>query len=94
MPETQINVWARALASQCREALNKLDSLMPWIRTLAATDWRDNFPQRDEIPTLHKLAQLHTNLASAVQQSQASKNDALPIERMAWASSAASATIW
>ncbi|MFJ2990636.1 GH36-type glycosyl hydrolase domain-containing protein [Collimonas sp. NPDC087041] len=68
VPDTQINVWARALASQCREALNELDVLTPWIRALTSAEWIDDFPQLDQIPTLRQLAQLHTNMMPALSQ--------------------------
>ncbi|SFB07280.1 Cellobiose phosphorylase [Collimonas sp. OK607] len=63
VPDTQLNVWARALASQCREALHELNTLTPWIHMLPPAEWINDFPQLDQIPTLRQLAQNHANLA-------------------------------
>lgn len=65
VPDTPLNGWARALASQCREALEELDLLAPWACTLAPAEWMGDFPQLGAIPTLRQLAQIHTNLAPA-----------------------------
>ncbi len=63
VPDTQLNVWARALASQCREALNELNILTPWIHMLAPAHWINDFPQLDRIPTLRQLARIHADLS-------------------------------
>ena len=68
VPDLQINVWARALASQCREALNELNFLAPWTQMLEPGDWIGDFPELGQIPTLRQLARLHTNLTPAFEQ--------------------------
>ncbi|AMP10133.1 glycosyltransferase 36 associated family protein [Collimonas arenae] len=75
VPDTQINVWARALASQCREALNELEILTPWISALASSEWVDDFPRLDQIPTLRQLAQLHINMMPALSQRRAAHKE-------------------
>jgi cellobiose phosphorylase len=74
VPDTQLNVWARALASQCREALNELNILTPWIPMLAPTDWVDDFPQLDQIPSLRQLARTHADLAPLLEAKLAAGN--------------------
>jgi cyclic beta-1,2-glucan synthetase len=81
-PDSQINLWAQALSSQCREALHELDLLTPWIRKLAATHWLDELPQLDEIPSLRQLAQLHTNLASGLRRRLSENSDSEQIESL------------
>lgn len=81
VPDTPINAWARALASQCREALEELDSLAPWTRTPAAAEWGGAFPQLATIPTLRQLAQLHTSLAPVLAQRLAAHANAHDIEK-------------
>ncbi len=68
MPDLPINVWARALASQCREALNELNFLAPWTQMLEPGNWASVFPELGQIPTLRQLARLHTNLTPAFEQ--------------------------
>jgi len=63
VPDTQLNVWARALAGQCREALDELNILAPWIAALAPAEWIGELPQLDQIPTLRQLARIHADLA-------------------------------
>ena len=50
--------WARAFARQCRDLLDELTFLAPWIPLPAAMDGLDGFPGIDEIPTLRELARL------------------------------------
>jgi cyclic beta-1,2-glucan synthetase len=75
VPETPLNGWARALASQCREALNELRFLAPWTQTPAPDEWRAAFPRLDEIPTLRQLARMHASLAWAFEERLAGYTD-------------------
>ncbi|MDB5764800.1 MAG: ndvB [Herminiimonas sp.] len=81
-PDLQLNVWARALASQCREALNELGFLAPWTRTLAPAEWIGDFPGLGAIPTLRQLARIHTNLAPAFEDRLAACTDPKDAERV------------
>ncbi len=65
-PENQALWWARALARQCRSALDELIFLTPWILLPAFTDKLNDFPGIDEIPTLRELAKLDTELLPAI----------------------------
>lgn len=82
VPDTQLNVWARALASQCREALAELDQLTPWNQMLAPADWLDDFPELDRIPTLRQLARLHAELTEKFEKKLAEHSDPRQIERL------------
>jgi cyclic beta-1,2-glucan synthetase len=53
-PAGQAAWWARALVRQCRDALDELTFLTPWIVLPNAPD----FPALDRIPTLSELATL------------------------------------
>lgn len=66
--DTPTHVWARALEKQCREALNELAFLAPWMQTLASAGWADDFPQLASIPTLRQLARMHATLAPTLEQ--------------------------
>ena len=50
--------WARAFGRQCRDLLDELTFLAPWITLPAAPDRPVGFPGVDEIPTLRELARL------------------------------------
>ena len=65
-PETQALWWARALARQCRNALDELIFLTPWIMLPACPDKVNDFPGIDGIPTLRELAKLDTELLPAI----------------------------
>jgi cellobiose phosphorylase len=64
--ENQALWWARALARQCRSALDELIFLAPWILLPAFPDKLNDFPCIDEIPTLRELAKLDTKLLPAI----------------------------
>ncbi|MDB5797786.1 MAG: ndvB [Paucimonas sp.] len=65
-PDTDLQhiAWARALESQCREALQEFIFLAPWSQTLPASQSGDLAELR-AIPTLRQLAKIHTKLATA-----------------------------
>ena len=69
-PETQLYIWAKALADQCREALDELHALAPWTHMLVPAEWMNDFPKLAHIPSLRQLAQLHTNLAPLFEKHQ------------------------
>ncbi|MEO6918524.1 MAG: glucoamylase family protein [Collimonas sp.] len=82
VPDTQLNVWARALASQCRDALEEINHLTPWNQMLTPADWLDDFPELDQIPTLRNLARLHTDLAEKFDKKLAEHSDARHLQRL------------
>ena len=57
-PESQLKWWAHAFARQCRDALDELTFLAPWTGLLSSPNSFGDFPDLDEIPTLHELAAL------------------------------------
>jgi len=50
--------WARAFARQCRDSLEELTFLAPWILPSAASGGPSGVPGIDGIPTLRELAEL------------------------------------
>ena len=65
--EGQVNWWVRALARQCRDALDELTFLAPWTLMRASLDKLSEFPGMDEIPTLRQLANLEVDLLPAME---------------------------
>ncbi len=61
-PAPQANGWARALARQCRDALDDLTFLAPWTLLPSSLERRSEFPGFDEIPTLRELAGAEASL--------------------------------
>ena len=65
-PESEAKWWARALARQCRGALDELTLLAPWTLLPAApagcNAGLSDFPGIGEIPTLRELARLEEEL--------------------------------
>jgi cellobiose phosphorylase len=61
-PESQAKWWARALVRQCRDALDELAFLAPWILLPAAPDGMKEGCIIEEIPTLRELARLYAEL--------------------------------
>ncbi len=56
--ESQPTWWARAFARQCRDLLDELTFLAPWILLPSAKDRLVGVPGFDGIPTLRELARL------------------------------------
>ncbi len=56
--ESRQTWWARAFDRQCRDLLDELTCLAPWIPLPAAKDGLDGFPADDRIPTLREVARL------------------------------------
>ncbi|MDR3567439.1 MAG: glucoamylase family protein [Syntrophobacteraceae bacterium] len=54
--------WARAFASQCRDAVEEIEHLAPWTQMLSSPDRPPNFHGIDEIVTLRRLANLNEGL--------------------------------
>ncbi|MDB5770311.1 MAG: ndvB [Burkholderia sp.] len=81
--DNQINVWTRALAGQCQEALDELGFLAPWTQTLAAVDCVDDFPELSAIPTLRQLARIHAGLVTGYEQRLAGHTGPEDSERLA-----------
>ena len=66
--ESQLRWWAHAFAGQCRDALDELTFLAPWTDLLSSQNSLGDFPDLDEIPTLHELAALDLKLLPAIEQ--------------------------
>jgi cellobiose phosphorylase len=80
-PDSQAIWWARALARQCRDALDELTFLAPWTLLPASLGNFSEFPGIGEIPTLRQLANLEGDLLSALEPRLAL---ALTPEERAW----------
>ncbi len=65
-PETQLRCWAHAFAGQCRDALDELTLLAPWIDLSSSENSLADFAALDEIPTLRGLAALEAKLLPAI----------------------------
>lgn len=62
--DSEIKRWANQLTKQCRNALDELTFLAPWVILPNSPDWENYFSSLNEIPTLRKLAKLDTRLFS------------------------------
>lgn len=77
----QIRQWQRALESQCREALNELYALAPWLRNPHFKRCRDRLPQLvaalDGNLSLRQIAQLpaQLQLVDHIVDSDVAEND-------------------
>ena len=60
--DSQLKWWAQAFTGQCRDALDELTFLAPWTEILSSHNIPGDFPELDEIPTLHKLAEFEEKL--------------------------------
>jgi hypothetical protein len=60
--------WARALARQCRAALDELTFLAPWLLLPTAPGGLSNFPDLNEIPTLRDLVKIEEKLLPIIKQ--------------------------
>jgi len=65
-PESQAAWWARALAGQCRAALDDLRFLATWTELSFSVKELGDFPNLGEIPTLRKLANLDEEMLPAI----------------------------
>ena len=66
--ESQVNWWARALARQCRGAVDDLTFLAPWVSMAGPPHRLTGFPALHEIPSLRQLEKLETDLLPAVEK--------------------------
>ena len=57
-PRAERSWWAHALARQCRDALDDLTFLAPWVSAAGSPNRLSDFAGIDEIPTLRELARL------------------------------------
>ena len=78
-PESQATWWARALARQCRDALDDLMFLAPWAMLSASQNRLSECGHIDEIPTLRELAGLDVACLPAFEHRLGS--EAMPEER-------------
>jgi cyclic beta-1,2-glucan synthetase len=65
--ETDAQRWAHALAGQCRDALDDLTFLAPWIGLPIGSHILNAFPSLDYIPTLRALARLEGEWLHAIE---------------------------
>jgi cyclic beta-1,2-glucan synthetase len=69
--DTAQTTWTRALATQCRDALEELVQLAPWSVSALSTQCSAQFPSLATIPTLSQLARLHAQLAPELERPRA-----------------------
>jgi cellobiose phosphorylase len=60
--EKEVLRWAEAIASQCRNSLDELTFLAPWLILSASDEMKTFFPNDNGILTLRELANLNTKL--------------------------------
>ena len=60
--------WAHAFARQCRDAVNDLTFLAPWIGLPISPRILSTFPGLDHIPTLRRLTRLEGEWLPAIEQ--------------------------
>ena len=72
-PESQATWWARALARQCRDALDDLMFLAPWALLSASQNRLSECGDIDKIPTLRELACLDEACLPAIAHRLGSK---------------------
>ena len=72
-PESQATWWARALARQCRDALDDLMFLAPWALLSASQNRLSECGDIDKIPTLRELACLDEACLPAIEHRLGSK---------------------
>ena len=65
-PESEAKWWGKAMARQCRSALDELTFLAPWTTLPAPPDRLSDFKVMGEIPTLFELARLDKDLLLAI----------------------------
>jgi cyclic beta-1,2-glucan synthetase len=65
-PGSNLRWWAQAFAAQCRDALDELKFLAPWAELLTSRNSIGEFPELDEIPTLHEVAALQQKLLPTI----------------------------
>ncbi|HMF79249.1 MAG TPA: glucoamylase family protein, partial [Bryobacteraceae bacterium] len=66
--EHQVNWWARALARQCRGAVDDLTFLTPWVSMGLSPHRLSVFAALRDIPSLRELERLETELLPAVEE--------------------------
>jgi cyclic beta-1,2-glucan synthetase len=66
-PPSQANLWARAFARQCQDALDELTFLTPWASLPTSPGRLSNFRGLDEIPTLRELAGFEGEWLTAIE---------------------------
>ncbi|OIO00482.1 MAG: cyclic beta 1-2 glucan synthetase, partial [Desulfovibrionaceae bacterium CG1_02_65_16] len=64
-PDNELDWWARALAGQCRDALDELDQFATWTSANARLGGLVNIPALQNMPTLRGLAALEPERLAA-----------------------------
>ena len=63
------NPWANALERQCRDALDELDSLAPWVSREGLLDRLSDFPAAKGMPSLRELIELEEKTLFSLENS-------------------------
>ena len=66
--DNQAEWWARAFAGQCRDAINDLEKLAPWVCLTTSRNNPSGFPDLKKVPTLNELAALEADIRTAMAQ--------------------------
>ena len=82
-PESSTKRWADALARQCRDAVDELTFLAPWLVLPGLPDRLREFPEIDEIPTLRELAGIEKKFLPAIERGIGADSPA-PDTRRPW----------
>ena len=64
--DSQLVSWARAFASQCRDAIDELTFLAPWAGLMSSTNRLVEFSDLDKIPTMGEVAALEGERLPAI----------------------------
>jgi len=68
VPESQLRWWAHAFVRQCRDALDEIMFLAPWIPILSSRNGVRDFHGIDGIPTLRQLSSLEAELLPEIER--------------------------
>jgi cyclic beta-1,2-glucan synthetase len=86
-PGSQVRWWAQAFAGQCRDALDELTLLAPWMECLSSSDEPGACGDGDRIPSLRQVVELERHFPAgsrpAATRMATIMNMALRINRLA-----------
>ena len=74
--------WTNKIVRQCRETLDELSRLAPWVILPGSAIWLDKMPGLNIIPTLRELAGYELELLPSIEQRLQSAD--LEIEEKSW----------